>query len=103
MSSVNGAHKDYSLYEVCRSSQTYKLNSNICAITTAKIFRIGRLRKKWVNSVEVLKNMNIKLLSTKQKKYCKNKNINLLIISYKDINIIKDILKNNKIIPSQAS
>ena len=30
-----GAHKDYSLYEVCRSSQTYKLNSNICAITTA--------------------------------------------------------------------
>lgn len=32
---VNGAHKDYSLYEVCRSSQTYKLNSNICAITTA--------------------------------------------------------------------
>ena len=30
-----GAHKDYSLYEVCRSSQTYKLNANICAITTA--------------------------------------------------------------------
>lgn len=35
MSLVKGAHKDYSLYEVCRSSQTYKLNANICAITTA--------------------------------------------------------------------
>ena len=30
-----GAHADYSLYEVCRSSQTYKLDSQIIAITTA--------------------------------------------------------------------
>lgn len=30
-----GAHKDYSLYEVMRSSQTYKLNSQIVIITTA--------------------------------------------------------------------
>lgn len=43
------------------------------------------------------------IIDKTKKKYCKNKNINLLIISYKDINIIKDILKNNKIIPSQAS
>lgn len=32
-----GIHPDYQLYEVCRSSQTYKLNSQIIAITTAKI------------------------------------------------------------------
>ena len=30
-----GIHKDYSLYEVCRSSQTYKLDAQIIAITTA--------------------------------------------------------------------
>lgn len=30
-----GVHKDYSLYEVCRSSQTYKLDAQIIAITTA--------------------------------------------------------------------
>lgn len=30
-----GAHPNYSLYEVCRSSQTYKVNSQIIAITTA--------------------------------------------------------------------
>ena len=30
-----GAHKDYSLYEVMRSSQLYKLDSQICIISTA--------------------------------------------------------------------
>lgn len=30
-----GAHEDYQLYEVMRSSQTYKLNAQIVAITTA--------------------------------------------------------------------
>lgn len=30
-----GVHPSYDLYEVCRSSQTYKLNSQIIAITTA--------------------------------------------------------------------
>lgn len=30
-----GAHPNYELYEVCRSSQTYKVNSQIVAITTA--------------------------------------------------------------------
>lgn len=30
-----GGHKDYSLYEVCRSSQLYKLDAQIISITTA--------------------------------------------------------------------
>lgn len=30
-----GVHPDYQLYEVCRSSQTYKVNAQIIAITTA--------------------------------------------------------------------
>lgn len=40
-----GAHPDMQLYEVMRSSQTYKLNAQIVAITTAKILDWSFIQK----------------------------------------------------------
>lgn len=40
-----GVHPDYQLYEVCRSSQTYKISSQIIAITTAKILDWSFIQK----------------------------------------------------------
>lgn len=40
-----GVHPSYELYEVCRSSQTYKLDSQIIAITTAKILDWSFMQK----------------------------------------------------------